>query len=228
LRGRRVVWVDELPDSERIKENSLKRLTGSSEITGRSPGEKPFSFQSQAKLWISTNHRPIITDDAMWRRIKPIPFTCVPERPDPDLKDYIFDENGGLPAVLSWAVEGAIKLLNSSSTDALGTCKVVSEAAAQYKKNEDRIGIFLEEETKINPEANIGMDDLYLCYKIWSERRGERGLSQIAFDRKLRDRTMEIVGTGSRAIVKGVMLPPRLIQNETIPNIGMSALKYGI
>ena len=228
LRGRRVVWVDELPDSERIKENSLKRLTGSSEITGRSPGEKPFSFQSQAKLWISTNHRPIITDDAMWRRIKPIPFTCVPERPDPDLKDYIFDENGGLPAVLSWAVEGAIKLLNSSSTDALGTCKVVSEAAAQYKKNEDRIGIFLEEETKVNPEASIGMDDLYLCYKIWSERRGERGLSQIAFDRKLRDRTMEIVGTGSRAIVKGVMLPPRLIQNETIPNIGMSALKYGI
>jgi phage/plasmid-associated DNA primase len=144
------------------------------------------------------------------------------------LKDYIFDENGGLPAVLSWAVEGAIKLLNSSSTDALGTCKIVSEAAAQYKKNEDRIGIFLEEETKINPEANIGMDDLYLCYKIWSERRGERGLSQIAFDRKLRDRTMEIIGTGSRAIVKGVMLPPRLIQNETIPNIGMSALKYGI
>lgn len=228
LRGRRVVWVDELPDSERIKENSLKRLTGSSEITGRSPGEKPFSFQSQAKLWISTNHRPIITDDAMWRRIRPIPFTNVPEKPDPDLKDYIFDTNGGLPAVLSWAVEGAIKLLNSSSTDALGTCRVVSEASTQYQKNEDRIGIFLEEETKPNSEAGIGMDDLYLCYKLWSERRGERGLSQIAFDRKLRDRTMEIIGTGSRALVKGLMLPPRIIGQESIPNLGSSAMRYGI
>ncbi len=227
-RGRRVVWVDELPDSERIKENSLKRFTGSSEITGRSPGEKPFSFQSQAKLWISTNHRPIITDDAMWRRIRPIPFLNVPQKPDPDLKDYIFDENGGLPAVLSWAVEGAIKLLNSSSTDALGTCRVVSEAAEIYRKDEDRIGIFLEEETKENKEATILMDDLYLCYKIWSERRGEKSLTQIAFTRKFRDRSIEIIGNGSRAVVKGIMLPPRIVSNETIPNIGQSAIRYGI
>ena len=109
LRGRRIVWVDELPDSERIKENAIKRLTGSSEIPARSPGEKPFTFSSQAKLWISTNHRPIITDDAMWRRIRPIPFVNVPEKPDPDLKDYIFAADGGLPAVLSWAVEGSNK-----------------------------------------------------------------------------------------------------------------------
>jgi len=32
LRGRRLVWVDELPDNERLKENSVKKLTGSSEI----------------------------------------------------------------------------------------------------------------------------------------------------------------------------------------------------
>ena len=90
LRGRRLVWVDELPDSERLKENSVKKLTGSSEISARSPGEKPFTFESRAKLWVSTNHRPIITDDAMWRRIRPIPFLKVPENPDPELKEYIF------------------------------------------------------------------------------------------------------------------------------------------
>ena len=228
LRGRRVVWVDELPDGERIKENSLKRLTGSSEIPARSPGEKPFTFQSQAKLWISTNHRPIITDDAMWRRIRPIPFIHVPERPDPDLKDYIFDENGGLPAVLAWAVEGAVKLLNSSSNDALGWCRVVKEASELYQKNEDRIGLFLEEETRENPEATIVVADLFLQYRLWSERRGERPLTRIAFDRKLLDRNMEVSGSGSSATVKGRMLPPRVISNETIPNIGLLSLEYGV
>lgn len=227
LRGRRMVWVDELPDSERLKENSVKRLTGSSEITGRSPGERPFTFSSQAKLWISTNHRPIITDDAMWRRIRPIPFINVPERLDPDLKDYIFDPNGALPAVLSWAVEGAIKLLGSPANDQLGWCNVVREAADVYRKNEDRIGLFLDEETRENSSASVPMKDLFTLYKIWSEQRGERALTQIAFDRKLRDRNLSVEGSGSRAIVHGRMMPPRSVNSEPIPNIGLYSIKYG-
>ena len=221
LRGRRMVWMDELPDSERLKENSVKRLTGSSEINGRSPGERPFSFTSQAKLWVSTNHRPIITDDAMWRRIRPIPFTHVPEKLDPDLKDYIFDEDGALPAVLAWAVEGAVKLLNSSSNDALGWCSVVQKAAEMYRKNEDRIGIFLEEELRENPSATLGMRDIFFMYRLWSEQRGERPLTQIAFDRKLRDRNIEITGSGSRAVVTGWMLPPSIVGANTMPDLGM-------
>jgi putative DNA primase/helicase len=142
LRGKRMVWVDELPDSERMKENAVKKLTGSSEISARSPGEKPFTFKAQAKLWITTNHRPTITDDAMWRRIRPIPWSHVPEKPNPGLKEYLFDPEGGLPHVLAWAVEGAIKYLNSTSNDALGWCTAVSEAADIYRKNEDRIGLF--------------------------------------------------------------------------------------
>lgn len=216
LRGRRVVWVDELPDSERMKENSVKKLTGSSEISARSPGEQPFTFQSQAKLWVSTNHRPIITDDAMWRRIRPIPFTRVPENPDPELKDYIFDPEGALPAVLSWAVEGAIKMLGSSARDALGWCSQVAEAAEVYRKNEDRIGIFLTEETSENDGAVTPVKSLYTVYRVWSDERGERPMTQIAFHRKLVERNLEVVGTGSRANVKGRQLLPRAVPSGDI------------
>ena len=203
LRGRRMVWVDELPESERIKENSVKKLTGSSEISARSPGEQPFTFASQAKLWVSTNHRPIITDDAMWRRIRPIPFDSVPTEPDPGLKEYIFDPEGALPAVLAWAVEGAIKLLNSKEIDALGWCKRVREAAEIYRKNEDRIGIFLSEECTAGPEEKTTIKSLYSVYRIWSEDRGERPMTQIAFTRKMSDRGAKVEGTGSKAIVRG-------------------------
>jgi P4 family phage/plasmid primase-like protien len=216
LRGRRMVWVDELPDSERMKENSVKKLTGSSEISARSPGEQPFTFQSQAKLWVSTNHRPVITDDAMWRRIRPIPFTRVPEVMDPDLKEYIFDPEGALPAVLSWAVEGAIKLLGSSSRDALGWCTQVAEAADMYRKNEDRIGIFLSEETKEHDGAITPIKNLYNVYRAWSEERGERSMTQIAFQRKLAERTIEMEGVGSRAIIKNRSLIPRAVQTMDI------------
>lgn len=216
LRGRRMVWVDELPDSERLKENSVKKLTGSSEISARSPGESPFTFQSQAKLWISTNHRPIITDDAMWRRMRPIPFTMVPENPDPDLKEYIFDPEGALPAVLSWAVEGAIKLLNSGARDALGWCSRVSESADVYRKAEDRIGIFFDEETNQSEGAQVPVKSLYTLYRMWSEERGERAMTQIAFQRKILDRNMNVVGTGSKAILNGYSLTPRAVPNNDV------------
>jgi putative DNA primase/helicase len=209
LRGRRLVWVDELPESERIKENAVKKLTGSSEISARSPGEKPFTFQSQAKLWISTNHRPVITDDAMWRRIRPIPFLRIPTEPDPNLKEYIFDPEGALPAVLSWAVEGAIKILSGGAGDALGWCAKVSEAADIYRKNEDRIGIFLEEETIEMDGAGIPLKNLYPIYRSWSDQRGERPMTQTTFQRKLVERNIQIQGHGHKAIVIGKNLAPR-------------------
>jgi putative DNA primase/helicase len=216
LRGRRMVWVDELPDNERMKENSVKKLTGSSEISARSPGEKPFTFQSRAKLWVTTNHRPIINDDAMWRRIRPIPLNKVPESPDPELKSYIFDPEGGLPAVLSWAVEGAIKLLGSSARDGLGWCSAVAEAADMYRKNEDRFGIFINEETKEMEGGTIPVKHLYAIYRAWSEERGERPMTQIAFQRKIAERGFETVGLGSRADIHGRSLIPRAVQSGEV------------
>lgn len=208
LRGRRMVWVDELPESERLKENSVKKLTGSSEISARSPGEKPFTFASRAKLWVTTNHRPIITDDAMWRRIRPIPWLNVPENPDPGLKEYIFDPEGGLPGVLAWAVEGARKILNSTDSDSLGWCKVVSDAAEVYRKAEDRMGRFLEEETVEAPGETLAISVLFSVYEGWSSRRNERPMSAIAFDRKLQDRRIEIVGDGKTSALNNRKLAP--------------------
>lgn len=204
LRGRRMIWVDELPESERLKENSVKKLTGSSEISARSPGEKPFTFESQGKLWITTNHRPIITDDAMWRRIRPIPWLNVPAIADPTLKAYLHDPEGGLPAVLAWAVEGAIKLLASKELDAIGWCSTVAEAAEVYRKNEDRMGMFLDERTEPDNLRSTPIKTLFVVYQNWSEDRAEKPMSLIAFTRKLTDRGISISGTGGAAVVIGL------------------------
>jgi putative DNA primase/helicase len=223
LRGRRMIWVDELPESERIKENQVKKLTGSGTIQGRSPGERPIQFTSTGKLWISTNHRPIITDEAMWRRLLPIPLTNKPAKPDPGLKKYLADPEGALPAVLAWIVEGAVKYLASSLDNPLEMCGVVRDAHEVYRKNEDRIGAFLDEETIANPASDMKMTDLYKRYKNWSESRGERNLTQIAFHRKLSDRGMEVLGAGNRAILSGISLAPHEVSASQSPDFASAA-----
>jgi P4 family phage/plasmid primase-like protien len=211
LRGRRMIWVDELPENERIKENQVKKLTGSGTIQGRSPGEKPIQFTSTGKLWISTNHRPIITDEAMWRRLLPVPLTNKPAKPDPGLKKYLADPDGALPAVLAWIVEGAVKYLAStySQENPLEMCTVVKNAHEIYRKNEDRIGAFMEEETIAGDSINVNA--LYRRYKQWSDSRGERPITQISFHRKLADRGLEVIGSGNRAIINGIVLAPHEI-----------------
>ena len=122
-----------------------------------------------------------------------------------------FDPEGALPAVLAWAVEGAIKLLGSSARDALGTCKAVTEASEIYRKNEDRIGIFLSEETKESEGSATTVKALYAVYRAWSEERGERPMTQIAFQRKISDRGMAVTGLGAKAQIEGHMLVPRAV-----------------
>jgi phage/plasmid-associated DNA primase len=151
----------------------------------------------------------------MWRRIRPIPFLNVPTDPDPDLKDYIFDPEGALPAVLAWAVEGAMKVLNSKSRDALGWCSVVANAAEVYRKNEDRIGIFLAEETEELAGEKTPVKSLFNVYRKWSEDRGERPMTQIAFHRKLVDRNMTVEGMGAKAMVHDVKLVMKAISVAT-------------
>jgi phage/plasmid-associated DNA primase len=104
-----------------------------------------------------------------------------------------------MPAILAWAVEGAMKYLASKETDPLGWCTAVHQASEMYRRSEDRIGMFLMEETEETPGANLVISSLYLRYRMWSDARGERPMTQIALLRKLRDRGIPIEGDGNRA-----------------------------
>jgi phage/plasmid-associated DNA primase len=83
-----------------------------------------------------------------------------------------------------------------------------------YRKNEDRIGIFLNEETKEVPGASSLVKAIYSVYRVWSEERGERPMTQTAFQRKLQDRGIQIEGQGARAEIKERVLMPRVVANN--------------
>jgi hypothetical protein len=74
----------------------------------------------------------------------------------------------------------------------------------------------LSEETNENESHSVPVKELYTTYRAWSEERGERPMTQVAFDRKLRDRNLNVIGSGARALVNGRSMIPRAVPSGEI------------
>lgn len=219
LQGKRFGMMSEWPaDGGRIREEVIKQLTGGSLLTGRHPAGRQFDFNSIMKLWLDTNHKPAIDDDAMWRRIRVIPFVNVPsETMRSDVKEWAKGDTGdptGPGTVLAWAVRGAMKyiaLVNSGISDPLDVsrCAAVRKATVEYRGEEDRLGLFIEEVLEPANGYELKGTALWEEYGFWIEERGERSGSRTAFDKRFRERKgMDYTGSGRSAILKGWKLKP--------------------
>ena len=107
LKGARLVTSSEPNEGVRMDEGLVKQLTGGDKVTARFLYGKEFEFTPEFKLWLATNHKPIIrgTDDGIWRRMNLIPFTIqIPDhKKDKNLKYKLKRESVG---ILNWIVEG--------------------------------------------------------------------------------------------------------------------------
>src|SRR5215213_6273154 len=118
LRGVRFVSASEPAEGARFDVALVKALTGQDPITARFLFKEFFTYIPEFKLWLMTNHRPVIreTTNAIWDRVKLIPFDVrfyaegedTPRgaaRQDPTLSDVL---RGELPGILAWAVDGCL------------------------------------------------------------------------------------------------------------------------
>jgi len=144
----------------------------------------------------------------MWRRLAAFPFVHSPKNVDPHLKEYLSDPEGGLPAVLSWMIEGAMDYLNNPApgSDPLGYSRVVYESTEMYKNSEDRIGLFIKEELQEKPGVSIPVSSAFTSYQRWTMEQGERYLTQPAFQKKLSEKRIVVSGTGRTAEIQGYVL----------------------
>ena len=92
-----------LPTQEFIKD-----ATGRDTLAARFLHGEWFNFVPEFKLWLRTNHRPVIrgTDPAIWDRPRLIAFVERFEgREDKKLPATLRSE---LPGILRWAVQGCL------------------------------------------------------------------------------------------------------------------------
>jgi putative DNA primase/helicase len=182
LQGARFVRASESEHGRYLAEARIKEMTGQDMIAARFLFSEWFSFIPEFKIWLGTNHKPVIrgTDEAIWDRIKLIPFTVRIDNPKPRREiDAMFSEE--LAGIFSWAVEGCMEWQDHG----LGVAEEVRKATAEYRYEMDNIGRFIEECCEVGEYFRTPSSELYEAYKAWAEDVGVEVLSSQSFGRRL-------------------------------------------
>jgi putative DNA primase/helicase len=188
LRGARFVSAVETEEGKRLAEALVKDLTGGDTIAARFMRGEWFDFKPSFKIWLGTNHKPVIrgTDNAIWNRIRLIPFTVtIPENEqDPQLANKLQAE---LPGILAWAVRGCL----AWQRDGLGMPTEVRAATESYRADMDVLAAFLQDSCIVDPQATVAARALYEAYKRWCEDTGEHAITQRRVGQSLSERSFE-------------------------------------
>jgi len=207
LDGPRLVTAAEVDRGRRLAESLVKTMTGRDTISARFFYAEFFDFRPQFKLWLSTNHKPVIkgTDDAIWRRIMFVKFPVqIPmEKRDLDLGKKLLAES---PGVLRWLVQGCL----AWQREGLSPPPEVMESTAAYRAEMDVLADFLAECCIVAPGATATAAALYSAYTAWADEAGLKDrekMKQRTFGMCLSDRGFERDrGTGNKGIWKGLEL----------------------
>lgn len=203
LRGARLVTASESEAGKRLAESFVKDLTGGDTIAARFMRAEWFDFRPACKVWLATNHKPIIrgTDKAVWDRIRLIPWkVTIPEQEqDKRLSDKLLAE---LPGILAWAVGGAVEWYQ----DGLGIPGEVRAATARYRSEMDVLGGFIEDCCTLKPTARASAKDLHDTYKTWCEANGEKAIGKKALGLRLAERGLEPGKSGGTRLWYGIGL----------------------
>lgn len=218
LRGARLVTASESEDGAKLREAFVKEITGSDRLAARQMYGEWFSFQPTHKLQMLTNHKPQIrgSDHGIWRRLLFVPYTVTfgtaeelsagkaARRKDPALPEALEREKAG---VLNWIIRGA----KGWCVAGLQPPAIVLEAGQAYREEQDRIGEFIRERCRADPQARTTPSTLYRAYRDWCNDVGiEYPVTQQRFLNELEQRVSAFQrgkSNGAR-FVKGVAVMP--------------------
>jgi P4 family phage/plasmid primase-like protien len=186
LAGSRFVCALESQEGQRLAESLVKQLTGGADlIKARFLFQEHFTFKPQFKIFLGTNHKPIIkdTDAAIWERIRLVPFTVqIPKKE----RDKALDEKlqHELPGILAWAMRGCLEWQRPGD---LCAPEAVVQATATYREESDAIGRFIEECCLVSKDVQVKAGVLYDAYKRWCEAGGEHPVTLTKFGTRLEE-----------------------------------------
>lgn len=209
LAGMRLVSVSEIKEGESFNEAIIKQFTGGDRVTARFLYQDSFEFRPQFKLWIGTNHPPDAKDDALWRRIKKIPFRrslAFNER-DPNLKSMLRDPDVGGRAILAWAVRGAMDW----SQGGLQQPATVSAEIVSYRMDQDREGQFINDCISSAPGATTPMNSMYNAYKQWCSITNEYIKRQPQFQKMMEARGISVGRDDSGTVIFKDVVPRSMV-----------------
>lgn len=180
-KGKRLLIAAELEEGMRMNTSNVKQLCSTDEIFAEKKFKSPFSYIPSHTLVLYTNHLPKVgaIDNGTWRRLIVIPFNAQIKGKS-DIKnyaDYLYEKCGG--AVLQWILDGAKEVIEDNFK--LEKPKVVRDAIAKYKEDNNWLGEFLEECCEIDKTYIEKSGQLYSEYRAFCIRTGAYARSTTDF-----------------------------------------------
>ncbi len=189
LKGARLVTSVEPNEGVRLNEGLLKQLTGDDTVTARKLYSEEFEFKPEFKLWMATNHKPIIrgTDTGIWRRIHMIPFNVQISEDKVD-KNLTHKLKAEMTGIFKWCIDGCLMW----QREGLQMPAAVLKSVREYRREMDVISAFIED--KCTLEGTVQASMLYAAYALWADSNNEYCMSNTKFSTELAKRFEKIKG----------------------------------
>jgi putative DNA primase/helicase len=169
LPGKRSLRTSEPSKGASLDEALIKLATGGEPLQARHLNRDYFKFYPVFKLTISGNYRPKIggTDEGIWGRVVLVPFLefIPPEKRDPQLTAKLRAEASG---ILNRLLDGLREWLDKG----LVPPKEVTDATAEYRRDSDQLGRFLEGVVVRKEGARVQSSVLLATFNAWAKATG--------------------------------------------------------
>ena len=199
-----MVTCTELSTSSKLDDAFIKQISGGDALSARAVYGDQVTFEPEGTLWISTNSVPQVAseDDAMWRRLRVLPFDAVfsGEARDPDLEVKLHAE---LPGILNWVLKGAMSYAEHGK---LPECTVVRDIERRLRKEADPVLSWLVACTKKSASSKARSGTAYESYVRFMRREDRKPLSTSQFRAKLENKGIQHVRARDANYFRGLRL----------------------
>lgn len=184
LAGKRLNVCSEMPTPEMTGTDLFKDAVTGGMLTGRNPTERPHRFKCRAAHIFAGNTLPRVTDnsDGFWRRLllvtfdRQLPETAITLDLD---KEIIATE---LPGVLTWALEGAQRLMQNGKYTVPESSKM---EVRELAKDSNPVYRWLDDECVVIDAPGATTKRLYDHFVMWCESMGHKPIPCVWFARRL-------------------------------------------
>jgi putative DNA primase/helicase len=182
LQGIRFGVANEVEEGRRLNDKNLKKLASKQVITARELYGRIFEFMPTLKLWITTNHKPFVSDqtDGAWRRIRLVDFNnrLTKEQIDYELEDKLLSEKSG---ILNWLLEGCQRWISERLT----MTEQIEKSGNEYRSESDVLGTFIDEYCDLGSEFKVAHKELFDSWRSWCGENGHQAGAKNGLTRKL-------------------------------------------
>jgi putative DNA primase/helicase len=171
--------------SNMIESEYFKKITSGDTINAAFKHKDAFDFNPYCKLVFAGNILPRVRDnsDGFFRRILPIQFKRQFKEGDPDRDPELLEKfRAEISEIFFWALCGLKRLVEQKRfTD----CKETRDLLMGYRRSNNPILCFVEDECSLGDELEVAKADLYNAYRKYCGENGYVPVSRETFFREL-------------------------------------------